>query len=31
MEDCNNRHVCFKDLEAYVRKDSYFAGLSKTE
>lgn len=31
MQDCNNRHVCFKDLEAYVRKDSYFAGLSKTE
>ena len=31
MKDCNNRHVCFKDLEAYVRKDSYFAGLSKTE
>lgn len=31
MNDCENRHVCFKDLDAYIRKDSYFAGLSKTE
>lgn len=31
MKNCDNRHVCLKDLEAYIRKDSYFAGLSKTE
>ncbi len=31
MNTCENRHVCFKDLEAYLRKDSYLDGYSKSE
>lgn len=31
MNTCENRHVCFKDLEDYLRKDSYLSGYSKSE
>ena len=28
---CQTRHVCFKDLEDYLRKDDYLSGFSKSE
>jgi hypothetical protein len=31
MSNCEKRHVCFGDLEDYIKKDFYFNNYSQSE